>query len=288
MERLSPSTWQERRRAHLVAAHTRTKDVSARRARHEKHPIVDFLWVYFPFSVKAFSRWHPGHNVALVDAPPHLCGDGYQVRDGALQLDLAAFYAKVGHRIERIEQVLTATANATPRFSCFGLHEWAMVYKTCGERRHEQLPLRLPSDVIDDVVESADLHCTHFDAFRFFTPDAQPRNALPLTRANQADHEQPACLHAGMDLYRYAATAAPLVGSDLVVRTYDHALAARTLDMQASPYDVTHYGLAPVAIETAEGRAQYVHKQRDLAQAATGLRTELLDALHAARQHASR
>src|SRR5699024_8972646 len=45
--------------------------------------------------------------------------------------------------------------------------------------------------------------CTHFDAFRFFTDPAAPLNQTRLTRDDQVRHEQPACLHAGMDVYSW-------------------------------------------------------------------------------------
>ncbi|MGL1409555.1 hypothetical protein ACSTIX_23730, partial [Vibrio parahaemolyticus] len=71
------------------------------------------------------------------------------------------------------------------QFGCFGLHEWAMAYRT--EDVRHAVPLRLGSDGTDAVVESHDLKCTHFDAFRFFTPDAVPRNRTALSRDLQID-----------------------------------------------------------------------------------------------------
>ena len=48
--------------------------------------------------------------------------------------------------------------------------------------------------------------------------------------------------------------------------------------MQASPYDVSSYGLAPVAIETPEGKAEYVRHQRAFAERGAALRERLLAA----------
>ena len=45
------------------------------------------------------------------------------------------------------------------------------------ETRHPQ-PLRLGGAGTDTVVESHRIACSHFDAFRFFTDDARPRNTL--------------------------------------------------------------------------------------------------------------
>ena len=52
---------------------------------------------------------------------------------------------------------------------------------------------------------------------------------------------------------------------------------ARELDMRASPYDLTGYGFAPIAIETPAGRAEYVRGQQDVADRAAPLRAALLD-----------
>ena len=106
------------------------------------------------------------------------------------------------------------TGSRPGQFGCFGLHEWAMVYRAA-EHRHA-VPLRLGQEGTDAVVEASELRCTHLDAFRFFTPEAVSRNArvatptgLP-TREAQADLEQPGCLHAGMDLYKWAVKLGPL------------------------------------------------------------------------------
>jgi hypothetical protein len=47
--------------------------------------------------------------------------------------------------------------------------------------------------------------------------------------------------------------------------------------MQASPYDLSAHGEAPVAVETADGKAEYVSRQRRFAERAAGLRTRLTD-----------
>jgi hypothetical protein len=49
--------------------------------------------------------------------------------------------------------------------------------------------------------------------------------------------------------------------------------------MQASPYDLTGLGLEPVRIETPEGKAEYVSRQRDFAERSNALRTRLLGVL---------
>jgi hypothetical protein len=120
------------------------------------------------------------------------------------------------------------------------------------------------------------LRCTHFDAFRFFTHSAQPRNRLQLSRADQLAAEQPGCVHAAMDLYKFAGKLLPLIDSDLLMDAFELAFAARKLDMCASPYDLRAVGYEPVPVESAGGRAEYVRQQAELTERATGVRLSLL------------
>jgi len=103
-----------------------------------------------------------------------------------------------------------------------------------------------------------------------------PRNELQPTRATQAALEQPGCLHATMDCYRWAMKLSPAVPGELVLDGYELARDVRVLDMRASPYDVSSLGLEPVAIETPDGKAAYVRAQREFAARAEPLRRALL------------
>ena len=67
-----------------------------------------------------------------------------------------------------------------------------------------------------------------------------------------------------------------LVGSAVVVDALAVAFDLRELDMRASPYDLADLGFAPIAIETARGRADYVARQRSLADRAAVVRRDLL------------
>jgi hypothetical protein len=93
------------------------------------------------------------------------------------------------------------------------------------------------------------------------------------------DNDNPACLHVGMDLYKWAMKLTPLVPSALVLDCFEHARATRVLDMEASPYDVRPLGYGAVPIETSRGKAEYVRRQRELAARADVLRERLLDVL---------
>jgi hypothetical protein len=155
-----------------------------------------------------------------------------------------------------------------------------MVYRdhAAGRASRHPLPLRLGPERTDAVVESHSIRCTHFDAYRFFTPEAAGLNAERPTRDTQSALEQPGCLHANMDLYKWAVKLTPAVPGELVLDCFELARDVRALDMQASPYDVSSFELDAVAIETPGGRAEYVRRQQDFAARAETLRSRLVTA----------
>src|SRR6185369_4390135 len=180
--------------------------------------------------------------------------------------------------IRWIRDVLSATASRPPQLGCFGLHEWAMVYRQTQEQvRHNAWPLRLSPSATAQVVEDRGVRCTHFDAYRFFTEPARPLNVLAPTRERQSELEQPGCLHANMDLYKWAYKLSPLVPSELVADCFELSREIRELDMRASPYDLADLGYEPVRIETPEGRAAYAVAQRDFADRGMPLRARLVE-----------
>ena len=278
---LPHATWRRTADAHAARADAATAGHRERRSRHERHAIEDFLFEYYPTKPALLRRWHPGAGVALEPGPdgpaPHAAWRWYIVDDdGRTRLDVDAFLAERGETVRYVATIVGATAARPAATGCFGLHEWAMVYREA-EHRHP-LPLRLGGRGTDEVVEAHRIRCTHVDAFRFFTPDAAPRNTLQPTRETQPALEQPGCLHANMDLYKWALKLGPLVPGDLLLDCFELAREIRTTDMQASPYDVSSYGLEPVAIETPDGKAEYVRRQRDYAQRSASLRARLLTA----------
>src|SRR4051794_40032703 len=275
---LDLAAWTSLADAHAARADDFTAGRRARRSRHEKHAIEDFPFEYYPVSPSLLRRWHPGAGVALAPGPvPHAAWRWYTTHpDGSVSLDVAAYLAERGEALRFIAGLLGKTLERPAFTGCFGLHEWAMVYREGDEHRHP-LPLRLGSTGTDEVVESHRIRCTHFDAYRFFTPDAVERNTLRPTRANQLDLEQPGCLHAGMDVYKWATKLGHVVPGDLLLDCFELARDIRTLDMQASPYDVTSYGLEPVAIETPAGKASYAAAQKVFAERGNALRQRLLD-----------
>ncbi|WP_228481032.1 3-methyladenine DNA glycosylase [Microbacterium luteum] len=278
---LPASAWHDLASRHAHRADALTAARRERSSRREAHPVDDFLYTYYSYKPAVLRRWHPGAGVVLEDAAETSRGRwrGYVASDppGSLVVDADECRRTRGDLLAGIVRILRSTAGRAPAFGCFGMHEWAMVYRSSSPRH--DLPLRLGPRGTDDVVEAHELRCTHFDAYRFFTPDAAPRNREPLSRRTQADREQPGCLHAGMDLYKWAVKAGPLVPGDLLLDTFEYARAVRTLDMRASPYDLRDWGFDPVAVETAAGKAEYVRQQREFAATGARLRERLLAAI---------
>src|SRR3954462_14556432 len=80
-----------------------------------------------------------------------------------------------------------------------------------------------------------------------------------------------------MDLYNWAYKLSPATPGELVADCFELAADIRVLDMRASPYDLAAHGFDPVAIETPEGKAEYVAAQRRFAERGAALRRRLLD-----------
>jgi len=292
---LSGAEWRELAAAHEARADALTAGHRARRQRHERHPVEDFLWTYYPVGPNELRRWHPGAGVRLAGAAEDRDGwRHYRVVGADAEVDLPVFLAKRGGTVDYVEKLLTATLARTPRFGCFGLHEWAMVYRSTPEQlRHSALPLRVGHEATDRVVESHPIACTHFDAFRFFTADARPLNALQPTREAQPELEQSGCLHAGMDIYKWAVKLGPIIPGELLLDAFEFARDVREVDMRASPYDVSAYAgadgstLAPIPIESAVGKREYVRLQRGFAERGNRLRSRVLAAIDRARAAAA-
>ncbi|WP_314453639.1 3-methyladenine DNA glycosylase [uncultured Microbacterium sp.] len=274
---LTRTEWTALADAHAERADALTAAHRARASRAQKHPVEDFLFTYYSYKPAVLRRWHPGPDIVLDDAEERAGWRWYRPEGAGVRVDAERFRDERGSLYRGVVTLLRATADRPAQFGCFGLHEWAMAYRA-DDVRHA-VPLRLGRDGTDAVVDAHDLKCTHFDAFRFFTPDAVPRNRTPLTRDDQVEREQPGCLHAGMDVYKWAVKLGPLVPGPLLLDAFELARDIRTLDMEASPYDLSGWGYPAVAIETTEGKAEYVTRQRALSERGQGLRRAVIAAV---------
>lgn len=279
---LAVGDWRALADAHLKRARCHTGPARERRDRGLPHPVLDFLFEYYPFPLALLEKWHPGVGLALEWGRPELpkpfTDRCYGLADGVLFADVAKIPAKQRMRFRWVLELLEATRNRPPNFGCHGLHEWAMVYGGREVRHEKTLELRLPQAEIDALVAGRPICCSHHDAFRFFAAEARPFNRLRPDSENRILLEQPGCLHANMDLYKWAAKAMPWVGSELLIDCFELAVALRDLDMRASPYDLRDWGRDPVRIETPEGRGIYESEQRRLASATVPLRERLIGA----------
>jgi len=275
---LSEADWQARAHAHETRVRVWTDPAQARASRGEKHPVYDFLFTYYAHRPAWLRRWHPGIGVTLAGeaARVFLADPAYQENSYGVALAPAAFPARRHEFVAWLSTLLAATRDRAPAFGCFGLHEWAMVYRqTPDEVRHNQHPLRFPPDELARIVEGQPVRCSHFDAFRFFTPPALTLNKLKPTRETAPEFEQRGCLHANMDLYKWAFKLVPFVPAELVADCFELARDIRELDMRASPYDLASLGFPPVRIETPEGRADYEKHQRAFAARSEPFRAKL-------------
>jgi len=277
---LTRDEWRELRAIHRQIVEPWVNPRLARRSLGQTHPVDDFLFEYYPVSPNKLLTWHPGFGVVLdasdedIEAFPSSI---YELADGCIQIR-DTWLTPRAPRAAQTHEFLKVTGQRPARTGCFGLHEWAMVLGP-EEVRHSSWKLRLSQDEIRATIDEVGLKCTHFDAFRFFTPTAVPLNPIQLTRDDQIEFDQPGCLHANMDLYKYAQKFAPVVGSALVRDTFALAREIRTVDMQVAPYDLADLGVEPIRVESPEGRAEFARHQLAFAQRAVALRERLVAAL---------
>lgn len=276
---LSEPEWRARQSAHEQRVRTWTDPHQLRAGRGEKHPVVDFLFSYYAFRPAWLRRWHPGPDVILTGecSREFLRWPEYHAVPDGIALNLATLPPHRHAFVAWLRDLLAAMQTRPAFFGCYGLHEWAMVYRqTPDEIRHNAYPLRFPPAELARIVESSALCCTHFDAFRFFTAPARPLNRHQPTRETVPQLDQRGCLHANMDLYKWAFKLAPFTPSELIADCFALAYDIREIDMRASPYDLRALGYAPIPVETPAGRADYEAHQRTFAARGEPLRARLL------------
>lgn len=276
MTTLSQCDWRARQAAYERRVRPWVEPRLRRMSLGQRHPVEDFLFEYYAYRPGQLLRWHPGLGVVLENGGEYLPHKGYAEVKGGVTAAVATLTSGRLESIRWLRALFERTGARAAAMGCFGLHEWAMVYRA-ESVRHEEWPLRLAPEEIARVVEEHGPRCTHYDAFRFFTPAARPLNRFQPGRDTTADFEQPGCLHANMDLYKWAFKLSPFSSSELVADCFALAREIRVLDMQASPYDFFALGLIPVKIETAAGRAEYEAAQRGFAHRAAPLRRRLRD-----------
>src|SRR5262245_23071165 len=198
---LDEPAWRQRQRAHEERVRRWTDPHQARAARGEKHPVYDFLFTYYAFRPAWLRRWHPGLGLAVAGEgareflrwPEHrnISSDGAVDGSPTVVVEPAALAPHRREFVGWLRSMLSAMQTRPAFFGCHGLHEWAMVYRQTPEAvRHNAYPLRFPADEIARILETSPVCCTHFDAFRFFTPAARRLNKLQPTRGDTSQLEQ--------------------------------------------------------------------------------------------------
>lgn len=272
------AVWQERAQLHKQRVQPWIAPYLEQKSHQAKHPVYDFLFRYYSFRPAQLTRWSPGPDVALeAEQIEDLPGSPKSWEPAGGGWKLAPFPITRREYLEWAVRFLETTAAREPNFCCFGLHEWAMVYRQ-GPIRHSELSLRLAPSEISWAVESQNLACTHFDAFRFFTEPGRMRNQTVLRRETTIEMDQSGCIHVNMDLYRFCYKIAPWIESELLADAFALARFAREIDMRASPYNLREIGFEPICVETAEGRAEYVRLQRKISEWARPIRRRVLAA----------
>src|SRR5258708_14533148 len=259
---LPRALWKHRARLHERRVQSWIAPYLDQKSRGAKRLVYDFLFQYYSFRPAQLARWSPGPNVAIeAERIEHLPGSqkSWERVDGGWRL--VAFPIARREYLDWAVRFLERTALREPNFCCFGLHEWAMVYRQ-DSIRHSEVSLRLERSEIASFVDSQALACTHFDAFRFFTEPPRERNQTPLLRETTIEMDQSGCVHVNMDLYRFCYKIAPWIESELLADAFELARFAREIDMRASPYKLEEIGFDPIRVETADGRAEDVRWQR--------------------------
>lgn len=241
------------------------------------HPVWDFLFTYYSLRPRQLRAWHPGFGVALAgDAAARYLGRSGYGRTSAGVTVSREYLTGRADTVRFIAGLLRATASRPARLNCFGLHEWAMVYRA-PTVRHERVPCA--SAPPEQMRSSNQCRCGAAISMRSGFHQAGHRTQQRATDPGRPGRlEQPGCLHAAMDCYKFAYKLGPLVDSALVMDCLELATQARELDMRASPYDLRDYGFEPIAIETPAGRSEYVRIQQHVAEQAAPLRERLTKA----------
>ncbi len=276
---LEKKKWQALKNEHEKTVAGIVNSYLEKKQNQQKDVVLDFLFGYYAFRPSRLKKWSPGFGVMLKEAAPDnfpsSAGRQMAFTDEGAFLNLKYFPAHRKHSAKWILSLLKNSLRKKPSFGCFGMHEWAMVYKT-EQMRHRHLRLRMPEEELADFIKSRPLVCTHFDAFRHFTGPAKSLNKFAPSQEEVVDTEQPGCLHTNMDLYKWAFKMYPWIGSELIRKAFILAIEARKVDMKASPYDLREQGLAPIKIETKQGRMKYVKLQKEIYGRSISIREQLI------------
>lgn len=274
--------WLEIEHEHQDRVQEKALAFQQRRAIRQSHPVDDFLFTYYFTSPTKLMGWWPevGVEIEVIQedwVQRQYWADLLEINDhghAVLQKKLWKNYFL--ERAKWVKNLCHLVSQRPPQFRCYGMHEWAMVYKSAAEDvRHQGQRLRLSPADIARFVESQPIVCSHYDAFRFFTDEAVPLNRLQPALEDRLNMEQSGCLHTNMDLYKWAGKLMPWCGATLLGQCFELSQMAREVDMRASPYDLSEMGYIPIQLETLAGREEYEKLQREITLRSQPLREKL-------------
>ena len=275
---LTRSEWRSRADAHRRRVKDLLGGMFYDRKIHDKHPIYNFLFTYYRFRPhRTLERYSAGLEFGLEkhcnsddDGSLYLpSSKHFSVKNNCIEMDpVKSLNEKSVTRIRNLHTLLALVQRRPPTFSCFGVHEFAMLHSGARHSHFQKnLKLRMTQREIDDVVERAPIRCSHFDATRHFPESALKSCGIKTGPTLRVKNEQAGCIHTNLDLFKFSLRLWPFASSELVADALELAIRARELDMRASPYDLSSisdftelgrdFDLTPVLIETESGRAEF-------------------------------
>ena len=205
---LAADAWLHREAAHQQRVRRYADPYLARRSAGRKHPVEDFLFTYYTQKPGQLLRWHPGAGVVLSgpDAAERtgwkyyrtlddgeLAAAGLPAGTAAVTFDRGSFLADRREAVAvRRRSSCAAPLPGPPSSAASGCTNgpWSTARTNSSCATNTCSCGSAPAGT-DQVVEDNRIRCSHFDAFRFYTPDAIPLNSSTPSRENQRTMEQP-------------------------------------------------------------------------------------------------
>ena len=254
--------WNAPRTRHTPQRVGRVPAAAPERSRVEAHPVWDFLFTYYSLRPRQLRVWHPGFGVALAGeaARRYLDRSGYGRGPDGVAVTREYLLARAD-TVLFIAGLLRATASRPARLNCFGLHEWAMVYRAtdraarpgpAAARRHRHRRRGGVNAVaVQPLRRVPVLHRTG--------RGPQRRAADPGT---QVATEQPGCLHAAMDCTSGPSSWGRWWNPSWSWTAWSWPPTPVHSTCGPAPMTSASYGFEPIAVETPAGRAEYVRAQQ--------------------------
>lgn len=153
---LPRDVWLTCESAHHQRVAPLTESCRQRRSLGQKHPVWDFLFTYYSFPPRKLLTWVPGivDDEGRLRVPAIPCTGSESTQSWT-----APALPERSRRVAReIADLCHRILERPARYTCYGLHEWAMVYRLSPEAvRHASTPLRLHLETVNNFVRSQSL-----------------------------------------------------------------------------------------------------------------------------------